>query len=438
MVRSLPRVAVGALALVAAAGSAWASSPASDGDPAAIKARERTPLALLTINAADTVGFTSVSESMRIISDVLEARTNFSVDVQDSRIAMSVCEGRMSCIVRLVRKDYERDRLVLPNGQVAPYSEHLEAVAGQLYPRYLVVLSSLSEPGRPARLSAVLVDTDEALALWHEASRVRTGWEREVEARVNDEAVKSRPRAAAVSDAAQTTAYLEKLFTVSFRSAFERSGNWEPYGTIEIVNDVAGLEIRLDGELLGTTRSGRTRIVGVTTRRRSITLEHPNFSTYTAQVDVRRGDTVSLVAEVHPTTVNIGRAGVLWGGAGLAAAGAALIAVAVADARSSDEVWCVYTGSDDSQCGNGSEFKTLASAPGDNGDPNPPGVLTAPLGYSLIGLGGMMSLGVLLTDDEDDVPWWAVWIGVAMGALSYGLSHAFNGETGFKVEPKGK
>jgi hypothetical protein len=56
------------------------------------------------------------------------------------------------------------------------------------------------------------------------------------------------------------------------------------------------------------------------------------------------------------------------------------------------------------------------------------GVLIAPLGYSLIGLGAAWVLGTWVTPSED-APWIALAAGLGVFAASYGLSAALNPRT---------
>ena len=58
-------------------------------------------------------------------------------------------------------------------------------------------------------------------------------------------------------------------------------------------------------------------------------------------------------------------------------------------------------------------------------DVNPPGVLTAPLGYSLLGAGAAFSIGSLL--EESSVPWISLIAGLVIGGTAYGLSAALDG-----------
>lgn len=407
-------------------------------EPAAvINVKERVPIALLLINPKADVAGTSISEVLQTVSQVLDRHTNFSVDVIDPQDVMTFCEGRLGCIVRRVRKDYERDRLLAADGSPMPYDEHLKALGNRPYTRYLVILSNVAQQGRPDRLSSLLVDTDEALAEWHEADQQRRDWQRDVESRINSSAVVARPKWAELSNAQQTQAYLQRLFRDDFHGVFARSGNWHPYGSVAIRTNLEGLSIQLDGRLVGSTREGVTRLEGVTAGGRTVLLSHPEFDPFTRDIVVEAGSTQGIDATVQTRSMSGGRVGVLWSGVGIAAVGAVFVGLALEQDASSLKIVCVRSNKSASgSCGTEgrSEFTSLSGADGD--DPNGAGVLTAPLGYSLMASGAAFSLGSLLSPSDTEIPWLAIGAGLVVGALSYGISHALNGKSAYKtVEP---
>ena len=77
------------------------------------------------------------------------------------------------------------------------------------------------------------------------------------------------------------------------------------------------------------------------------------------------------------------------------------------DRRAPRETYCFDV--PDSGCESSSRFQTLGydASKADNLDPqvNPSGVLTAPLGYSLVAVGGTWALGGLVFGDEWGGPW---------------------------------
>ncbi len=417
------------LALLGAATSAFAQDPTIS----TIDVQERVPLALLLINPKADVGGAGTADVLVAVSGVLTQHTNFQLDAIDPREVVAFCEGRLGCMVRRIRKDYERGRLLEADGTPMPYDKHLESLGKQPYPRFLVVMSVVASKSRPDRLSAVLVDTDEALAIWHEADHKRSGWEQDVEGRINSSAVVARPSWADVPDANAAKRHLDKLFRVSFRSVFEREGHWEPYGAIQITSNIDGLSIQLDGRLVGSTRAGRTRLLGVTAGGRTIVLEHPDYDPFKQIVSVEVGGRHKIDATVQSRSASAGRLGVALAGVGVFAVGAVFVGVAVAQEQDAREVVCVRSSDlDPAVCGSGNEFTTLTGADGD--DPNGSGVMTAPLGYSLMGMGASWSLGSWLSPADIEIPWLALGAGVVVGALSYGLSAALNGESAYKVQ----
>jgi hypothetical protein len=134
---------------------------------------------------------------------------------------------------------------------------------------------------------------------------------------------------------------------------------------------------------------------------------------------------------------------VTWGGLGVAAAGLAFTAIAIGYQVSSEVVVrCAARQADVGKCGAGGEFLALFPAPTKSlqatqqdpfqTDPNSGKLLIAPLGYSLMAAGGIMTAGSLFFSDRGEFPWIPLVAGVLVGSASYGISAALNGKTAFK------
>jgi hypothetical protein len=266
---------------------------------------------------------------------------------------------------------------------------------------YLAVISNAA-----GRISAVLIDLDEALRC------------ADVDCAA-DRAVLATSLPQVVPDEAAARKYLDELVQASFRPVLEKSGHWEPYGSIEVTADREDAVISLDGKPLGSIR-GTSRVEGVRPGARKLAFEHPEALPQEVRVEVKRGETTSIAVELasnagaHPV-----RTVTLWTGAGIAAVGLG-IAIWAAAASSSVDVYCQAEG----DC-SGTDFRTFAQLTGDEGDhPGPPksGVLALPLGYSLFGAGAGFSLGALFIGEEQELPWIAWIVGTAVGGLAYGLS----------------
>jgi hypothetical protein len=200
------------------------------------------------------------------------------------------------------------------------------------------------------------------------------------------------------------------------------------------------LAVQIDGLTIGSARLPLTRIRGVTSGLRKLALEHPQYLPFTAIVRVKRGETVRIVPDLklRPSDASALRSGVFWGGAGLTAAGGAIVLAALLRSHGDVQAYC-FTQSALS-CPPSRQFQTLGYVPGaaptfDNRS-NPPGILLLPLGYSLVGTGLVWSLGTRWFGDDSEVPWVQLVAGVAAGALSYGLSASLNGPSPFDRSAK--
>jgi len=104
----------------------------------------------------------------------------------------------------------------------------------------------------------------------------------------------------------------------------------------------------------------------------------------------------------------------MWSGAGLAAAGTAVLTYSLLHSEDPQLLPCPG-----GECaGVGRTFSTFGGGES--------GILIAPLGYSLIGAGAAFSLGTLLYGEEWEMPWIQIAAGVLVGGASYAISAALN------------
>lgn len=418
------------LAVAAAAAFAPSPAPAQTAADQVIVLQERVPFAFLLGTPTGAGARTSSSEIIRMVSDLLRAHTNLDLVILDPAL-MRDCRGRLGCLALAARDDYERSELLTPGGDPIPFREHVRRLraARRAYPRYLLVLSNVTLEGQADRLSAVLVNTDLALTYHHESARRAPDWEDATEEKINSAAVVSEPARAQVANPEQTRAFLERLFTGPYRRAFEATSNWNPYGTIEIRSDLAGAAVVLDGQAVGTTQPGLTRLEKVTPGTRVLELTHPDRVPYRTEVRVRAGRParadVDLARALRPGS-DLPRQVTLWTGAALAVAGTALAVYGATRPEDGLRTVCFEA----SDCSSGRRFVTFGYDPEiattDASAVNPSGVMVAPLGYSLAGSGAALGLGALLSDPEE-VPWIAWIAGAAVGAAAYGISAAAAG-----------
>jgi hypothetical protein len=406
------------------AGAGVARAEQADG---AIILPNRQNFAFLLGTPTGEVARTSSSEVIRMFSEVLRKETDFNVQLLDAAV-MIECRGKLGCISLKARaRDYDPAARPSENGQVLPYREHVRRLKEEKvpYPRYLLVISNVTLEGEEDRMTAVLVDTDRALNLFHDASRKVSDWQDDVEARINSSAVLIPPIKVNVRDADETRSFLERLVVQDFRAFFESGGHWRPYGELVIEGPEPGLGVSIDGDTVGATQPGTTRILQMLPGTHRVELVHPDYAPFQQDVTVTAGAAARI--DARPARLAGSAAGlhavVFWGGIATAIAGAALVGVAVTNP--SDVTTACFEAED---CQSNSAF--LAFGHNDQSelarDVNPGSVLIAPLGYSLVGTGAAFSLGSLLTD-ENEIPWLPVVVGLGIGALSYGLSVALNG-----------
>lgn len=385
------------------------------------------PLAFILFNPSGEAGRVRSSALIRIVSDLVERHTDFTVRVYDAEEARG-CSGRLGCIVRTVRRDYERNDYVLANGTVAPFSDHVAKLEREnvAAPQYLLVMSNITG-GDVDRMSVTLVDTNTALATFHEALRDDKGWKKRVETIIAERAIVARPQRGKVSEEFEARKLFEDYFVNTLRRSFEDAGHWEPYGEVQIEVPVSGVGIEVDGVTVGTTRAGVTTLTNVREGEHTLALAHPEYAPWSSTFVARRRDVVRLTPQLDERASGASaalRQTLIWGGIGVAAAGVLVTGLAIAG-QDDDVMTLCFDPS--ASCG-GKDFTTTGfapdAAPTFDDDVNPSGILVAPLGYSLVITGATWSLTTLLFGDEGDFPWWQLVAGVAAGGAAYGISAA--------------
>ncbi|HJL42189.1 MAG TPA: PEGA domain-containing protein [Myxococcales bacterium LLY-WYZ-16_1] len=391
-----------------------------------IRVAERPPIALLVHSPTGQSGTVGFSEMIRAVDERMRVYTDLETMPVDGG-SFEGCEGRLSCVVRSTRRDYQRDRLRRPDGSYAPYAMHRMRLEdeGTLVPRFMLVITLVSVPGRPDRAVAQLFSTDLALRAFHETRR-RPGWLDRVEDRILAEASLARVEQDRLTED-RVFSFLDRLFAKTLRPVFEPRGHWMPFGRVVISEAPAGASIEMDGRTVGVTGTDRTALADVPAGVRTLRVVHPDWEPFEETLRVRTGQTLRVQAATRPrrADASAGPRIVFWSGLLTAAAGTSVLVYAVA-ADPGTQTICYGT----PDCEAGTRFQR-ASLQGQNPgsvDPGPQGgVLLAPLGYSLIGTGAAWSVGAATWERKKQVPWWSLGIGVAAGALAYGLSAALEG-----------
>lgn len=352
-------------------------------EPQVINVQERVPLALVVSMPTGLVANVGKSELIRIASDLVRRHTDFFPQELDE-IAVRDCKGRLTCLALKSRRDY-----------------------GSQQPGYLLLISNVPVPDGADRMSLTLLDVERAILIHRDAPR-RPGWQDEVEATVSEDAAVSPPLGSGARDVQEALTLLATVFTRNLADELEKAGHWEPFGEIEIACEVEGAVIKLDGNGVGSTIAGVTRLAGARPGIRSVELEHPKYLPFRTTLEVTRGGIARAEATFEAPPGNdtgIVRQVVLWSGVAAAAAGVG-IAIAGAALPSDGETSCF------APCETGREFRTFGDGP----------VAVAPLGFALAGTGLVWALGTWLFGGSDDVPWIQLVTGAVVGGTTYALS----------------
>ena len=280
----------------------------------------------------------------------------------------------------------------------------------------------VTRAGEPDRLSAQLVDVDRSSDLAARAVGPEDEWAAELEITLNESAlVTERTAVSGVEDAERV---IDGWIRERFATSFEGTGHWEPYGEVVIEASTGGLEMAIDGQPVGATVAGTTRVREVRAGIRQVTLSAPRLEPYRGQIEVVQGR-----ATTHqPDLVWVGpgrvfRTATIISGAVLATAGIVATVAALASHDGDVSTYC-FAGSPG--CSSGSSFESSGFSPSDADSlrsANTSGPLLLPLGYSLIGAGATWTIGALYSAEED-VPWLPLAIGAGVGVLAYSLSAA--------------
>lgn len=324
--------------------------------------------------------------------------------------------------------------------------EALEALKARLVapvtdlPTYLLLVSARPSMGKDV-VRATLIDTRAAARVIYALERPagemtddlyqQIGLWLATKGQDEDPVVPARP--ADITSPDQLRAYLRQLFSEgsgggeagtppdSFQEILERAGAWRPYGDLLVEGGVAGVEIYVDGALIGAMQGPRHRLRGLRAGSHELVLRHPELEVFTARVEVRRGAESVMQADLRPNpkpVAQVMNGALLWGGAVVAAAGVGVLAYGVHEGQRVG-VRCLHA------CPEGRDFARLG---GDLSQPNPngTGLPIAPLGWGLAGMGLTWALSNALLGDDTRVPWVEVVLGLAVFGAGLGLGVALD------------
>jgi hypothetical protein len=370
---------------------------------------------------------TSSSDVFRIAAPLLREHTRLRLVSPEQagldKRRLDACAGatRLGCWTREARRDYDLALVNTPELASAPF----ESVVAHLDPRapkVLFVILLVPERGRD-KLSCLMIELEPALRAVH---RGRSGGSSSIEDAIFETAVFSRIGTETIENTADLDAVLHTLVLRDLRPVLERQNRWEPYGQIALTTVEADLAVEVDGRPVGRSAAGLNELVAVEPGKRRVVVSRPGderLLPFVAEVEVKRGESVALRAELFASSLWAHRVS-LYGGLGAAVGGAVLLGAAVAGigaARTEDV--CVRGTCSPAPGGFLTSCDVLRPGSAPCG-----GVLLAPLGYGLLAFGAAAAGGALFEDAEtDDSAWWRLAIGLATGALAYGASALLSG-----------
>ncbi|MFO0724300.1 MAG: hypothetical protein U1E65_10985 [Myxococcota bacterium] len=300
-------------------------------------------------------------------------------------------------------------------------------VRGELA-QYLLFVSIRGAAAGKVRASALFLDLSEARAILSRPRSPTDGPERAE----NELYRASFEPAAAEFSPGEPAEYFQRLA----RSLVVRRPDLARLGAISVPELDAEASIALDDRPLGRAGPGSLTIQQVLPGPHQLVARSDAGSEASAEVLVPLGQVAEVnlslgraaIARSSSVAPSFGavRTGLTWGGALVAGAGIS-VAIAGAVLEGQRQVVCIsHRGS--AQCpsfGALSAAASLSALPtADRALANPSGIRVMPFGLALLSAGATWSATTLLFGDEAEIPWVQGLVGVAVGAMTYGLAVA--------------
>lgn len=378
---------------------------------APIRVQARVPAALLVIippgqsPAASTAALLSAADEALTRHTRLEVRSleQFGVDPQSLHACRSAL--RLSCWARTLG----------------------EQTSGTP-PRFALVLALLPLADGREQASVHLLDLEFAATVLAHASPDAP----EAAAAAEDELFERTPRSRSVrldlTDPEARRDYFTGIVQDDFQSAFEAAGVLGALGAVDVQGTRAGWPIFVDEAEVGLTSEGRTEVAGVPVGPRRVRVRAPWGEDVQQELTVPPVGSAVMVVGPPPAGVHPGRTVVRWGGLAVAAAGVAVFAAGAAKSSDGSKVTCLRRAQDTGDCaGLGTATTGYNPDAAPSTDParvDAGGLAIVPLGLALGVAGASASAAAWTLPEDADFPWWALVIGAAAGALTYGVGHA--------------
>jgi hypothetical protein len=291
----------------------------------------------------------------------------------------------------------------------------------------LIVLAIHPDPSGADHLSAMVIDLEQAAVVERRLPREAPDFEARLENAIFELTLQGGTGQVDVRQPEELRRYFAGLVE-ELRPSLEKSGRWEPFGALSVRSEVEGVALSLDGRELGVAGVGLAELVELRPGTRILGAVSPEGARFEARVRVLRGNVAELSLPFRPApdpAIRVSRAVGLYGGAGLALGGVVVLAAILFGPSAATEVVSCRVGA--SCAAPEARFATLCDVTsGRSSCLAAGGPLALPLGLSLLSAGSGLSLGSLLTEDEQ-LPWVGWVAGVAAAGLVYGLSAALNG-----------
>lgn len=373
---------------------------------------ERHALAMLVVRAGASKSAPG-TDLFRAADEALSERTGLTIETpEDAGIDAAVlaacpADELLACYARAVPSTSQHSRL-----------------------QHLLVVTLFERSDGKTNLSSLMID----LAAARRAMESIFGGDEDAKQRLEDaifeRTARAKERVVDLKDAAAVSAYFRGLAEQDLRAMIEASGEYEPFGELELDGVPAALELAVDDSVIGRTAGKAIIIREVRPRKLRIELSDPQrrFLPLEREVDVVRGERakldVQLVPAADPGAAPAIRRATFWSGVGLSTIGTVLLISTLAAAPSAERVTPCAGGDCSPQGARFASFceltKDRPSACGSGG------VLPAPLGYSMAATGAVWAFSTAFFGDENDAPWWALISGAVLGIASYSISALAN------------
>jgi hypothetical protein len=414
----------------------WAAESRADDPAKEVKVVDRRPLSLCVYYPQKRGRNVSSTDMLKYVSDAAAQTTDLEpVSLTDAEISeCAALTTPVKCFVERI------DALQRARKANAPQAEGGTEVKDP--DRLLLLIAARPTEGDDELVSAALINVTKAVQIIDDSGSRPSD---EIESRIIERAILARPDPRKVSSTEDARMFMNQVFEKDFRSALEATGDWMPYGTVDIKSSVGELSITLDDSLQAglTAPKGITRLKGVRAGTRKLSLGgNDQVKGWDERIEVKANETL-LVEPQFAAAPNDFIAGANLGveiaGGALFAAGTGILiwffanyGVAVTPDFDVTEI-CLAVNAE--SCTTSNYWARFSPRSADNyeikASPNGSGPAIVPLAYSLMSAGLIMGLGTYLFKDERQLPWIQVVAGLVVGVAAYGLSEAFDGHSNF-------